>query len=306
MAPARAADRSRPPIVRSAISSSRRDGHRRGHPRRLMPTRERQRAITPLCWADARPPTVRRRRLAALAVAVVLAAAAGLHRRRRLRADERRPVEHDDDDRAACGPTTACSRSACCCPLSGEGATIGQGMVEAAARAVDEINAAGGVLGSRSWLVTADEGADASSAADGIERPRRRGCRRRRRTGVVDGRPGDARRPLSARACSRARPPPRRSPSTTIPSSQLFFRTAPSDSLQADAIAKLAQQTGTFTAAVAFLDDAYGRPLAEATVAALDGSRPRRRPPRSPSPAPTRASSTRPPSSSTARPSWWS
>ena len=43
-----------------------------------------------------------------------------------------------------------------------------------------------------------------------------------------------------------------------------------SDSLQADAIAKLAQQTGTFTAAVAYLDDAYGRPLAGATVAALD------------------------------------
>ena len=55
-----------------------------------------------------------------------------------------------------------------------------------------------------------------------------------------------------------------------FPSSQLFFRTAPSDSLQADAIAKLAQQTGTFTAAVAYLDDAYGRPLAEATIAALD------------------------------------
>ena len=55
-----------------------------------------------------------------------------------------------------------------------------------------------------------------------------------------------------------------------FPSSQLFFRTAPSDSLQADAIAKLAQQTGTFTAAVAYLDDDYGRPLAEATVAALD------------------------------------
>jgi branched-chain amino acid transport system substrate-binding protein len=40
--------------------------------------------------------------------------------------------------------------------------------------------------------------------------------------------------------------------------------------LQADAIAKLAQQTGAFTVAVAFLDDAYGRPLAAATVDALE------------------------------------
>ena len=49
---------------------------------------------------------------------------------------------------------------------------------------------------------------------------------------------------------------------TTTPDSDLFFRTAPSDSLQAIGLAQLAEQTGARTAAVAFLDDVYGRPLA--------------------------------------------
>jgi branched-chain amino acid transport system substrate-binding protein len=154
-------------------------------------------------------------------------------------------------------------------PLSGEGASIGQGMADAADRAVDEINTAGGVLGQPVELVPADEGADASSAADGIDALVEDG---------VDAVVGPASSTVALAnlgdllgagvlTCS---------PTATslaldeFPSSELFFRTAPSDSLQADAIAKLAQQTGTFTAAVAYLDDAYGRPLAEATVAALD------------------------------------
>ncbi len=154
-------------------------------------------------------------------------------------------------------------------PLSGEGATIGQGMAEAAGRAVDEINSAGGVLGQPVELISGiDEGADASSAADGIDSLLDDG---------VDAVVGPASSTVALATlgdllgagvltCS---------PTATslaldeFPSSQLFFRTAPSDSLQADAIAKLAQQTGTFTVAVAYLDDAYGRPLAEATVAAL-------------------------------------
>ena len=50
---------------------------------------------------------------------------------------------------------------------------------------------------------------------------------------------------------------------------ELFFRTAPSDSLQAEAIAQYAERTGARTAAVAYLDDAYGRPFEAATTEAL-------------------------------------
>jgi branched-chain amino acid transport system substrate-binding protein len=56
-----------------------------------------------------------------------------------------------------------------------------------------------------------------------------------------------------------------------FPDRTLFFRTAPSDSLQASAIAAEAERTGAVTAAVMYLDDGYGRPLAEATITALEG-----------------------------------
>jgi branched-chain amino acid transport system substrate-binding protein len=154
-------------------------------------------------------------------------------------------------------------------PLSGEGATIGQVMIDAAERAVDEINGAGGVLGQRVRLFKADEGADASAATDAIE------------TLIDDGvdaivGPASSTVALATLADLMSAGVLTCSPTATslaldeFPSRQLFYRTAPSDSLQADAIAKLAQQTGTFTVAVAFLDDAYGRPLANATVDALE------------------------------------
>ena len=161
-------------------------------------------------------------------------------------------------------------------PLSGEGATIGQGMAEAAQQAVDEINAAGGVLGQVVEVFPADEGDDASSAADAIEALVDEG---------VDAVVGPASSTVALATLGDLLGPGvlTCSPTATsllldeFPSSLLFFRTAPSDSLQAAAIAKLAEQTGRFTAAVAYLDDAYGRPLAEATIAALEDRAAQRR-----------------------------
>ena len=48
------------------------------------------------------------------------------------------------------------------------------------------------------------------------------------------------------------------------PDSGLFFRTIPSDSLQMVAIAHVAERTGSTSIAIGYLDDAYGRDLAEA------------------------------------------
>jgi branched-chain amino acid transport system substrate-binding protein len=148
-------------------------------------------------------------------------------------------------------------------PMSGEGASIGQGMVDAATQAVDEIKNAGGILGQPVRLVPADEGADPSSATDAIN-------------ALLDASVDSVVGPASSTValatlddlmsagvltCS---------PTATslaldeFPSSDLFFRTAPSDSLQADAIAELAQQTGRSRAAVVFLDDRYGHPMADA------------------------------------------
>ena len=85
-------------------------------------------------------------------------------------------------------------------PKSGEAATIGQPLIDAAVAAADAVNAAGGVLGQPVELVTDfDEGDDRGQARDAIaaliDARRRRG----RRPGVVDDRPGDARRPAVGR-----------------------------------------------------------------------------------------------------------
>jgi branched-chain amino acid transport system substrate-binding protein len=153
-------------------------------------------------------------------------------------------------------------------PQSGEGATIGQGMVDAAERAVEEINRAGGFLGQPVEVVSVDEGSDPSSATDGINTLLDDG---------VDAVVGPVSSTVALATlddllsagvltCS---------PTATslaldeFPSSELFFRTAPSDSLQADAIGQLAQQTGRSRVAVAFLDDRYGHPMSAAVVAAL-------------------------------------
>jgi branched-chain amino acid transport system substrate-binding protein len=153
-------------------------------------------------------------------------------------------------------------------PMSGEGAGIGQGMFDASTRAVEEINGAGGVLGLPVRLVSADEGSDPSSATEGINSLTAAG---------VDAVVGPASSTVALATLDELMSAGvvTCSPTATslaldeFPSSDLFFRTAPSDSLQADAIAQLAQQTGRSRAAVVFLDDRYGHPMAEAVVDAL-------------------------------------
>jgi len=54
-----------------------------------------------------------------------------------------------------------------------------------------------------------------------------------------------------------------------FPDRSLFFRTIPSDSLQAKAIVQAADQTGAQRAAVVYVDDAYGRPFAAAVESEL-------------------------------------
>ena len=155
-------------------------------------------------------------------------------------------------------------------PRSGPGAALGESVLEAAAAAIQLINEAGGVGGATVQLIQEDEGTTPLAAADAIE-------------SLLDQDVDAVIGPTSSVialdtlgdllaggvvACSPT--------ATTLalddyPDSERFFRTAPSDALQAVAIAELAEQTGARTAAVAFLDDTYGRPLAQATISALEG-----------------------------------
>jgi branched-chain amino acid transport system substrate-binding protein len=55
------------------------------------------------------------------------------------------------------------------------------------------------------------------------------------------------------------------------PNRHLFFRTVPSDSLTAQAMATAALNTGVDSYAVVYLDDQFGRPFAQQAIGRLDG-----------------------------------
>ena len=157
-------------------------------------------------------------------------------------------------------------------PRSGDGAEIGQSLDDAVNRAVGAINAAGGFGGAAVEVVEADEGANATTAREAVQGLVQTGV-----DAVVGptssivalGVLGD----LMAGDVLTCSPTASSLALDDYPGSELlFFRTVPSDALQAAAIARLAEQTGARTATVAYLDDVYGRPLAEATMAALEAS----------------------------------
>jgi len=147
---------------------------------------------------------------------------------------------------------------------------IGEPTVDAAQLAVERINDAGGVLDRRVRIVVADEGSTNASASAGL--------RTLLDTDVdaIIG-PGSSVTTLGilddivsegVLACS---PTASAIGLDDFPDDGLFFRTIASDSLQARAIADAAGRTGAQRAAIAFVDDAYGRGLAASVEDALDG-----------------------------------
>ena len=148
---------------------------------------------------------------------------------------------------------------------------LGEDLAAAADDAVDRINDAGGVLGQNVRVVLQDENADEGSAADGIAALLDPSVE----VDAVVG-PTSSLAALSDLDALVAAGVATCSPTATalalddFPDDRLFFRTVPSDSLQAVAIADLAERTGVQQIAIAHVDDAYGRPFADAVAGALD------------------------------------
>ena len=145
---------------------------------------------------------------------------------------------------------------------------IGQPMTAAVEVAVQRINAAGGVLDEPVRLIVADEGSSAATAAASIQTLLDRD---------VDAIIGPASSVIALStlddivsagkvACS---PTASALALDNFPDDDLFFRTIPSDSLQARAIAATADQTGAQRVTIVYVDDSYGRPLADAVAASL-------------------------------------
>ena len=145
---------------------------------------------------------------------------------------------------------------------------IGEPMAAAVETAVDRINDAGGVLDRRVRLIVADEGSSTATASASIQTLL---------DADVDAIIGPASSLIALStldeivaagkvACS---PTASALALDDFPDNDLFFRTVPSDSLQASAIATTADQTGAQRVTIVYVDDSYGRPFADAVETSL-------------------------------------
>lgn len=178
-----------------------------------------------------------------------------------------RTAQADDAGLAGAGdlPDDGVLRIGVLLPLTGPGAELGAAMVDAVELAVDEVDRAGGV---RVQRIVQDEGADPDSAARALDDLLARDV------DVVIG-------PASSTVAAAIVPVTTSagvltcSPTASamslddLPDENLFVRTIPSDSLQAAAMASLVEQSGEQSVSIVYLDDSYGRPLAEAVRARL-------------------------------------
>ena len=145
---------------------------------------------------------------------------------------------------------------------------LGQPMVDAVETAVNRINDAGGVLDQRVRLLIEDEGSSTATATASIQNLL---------DSDVDAIIGPASSLVALSTldelvaagkvvCS---PTASALALDDFPDGDLFFRTVPSDSLQARAIAAAADQTGAQRVTIVYVDDSYGRPFANAVVTSL-------------------------------------
>jgi branched-chain amino acid transport system substrate-binding protein len=168
-------------------------------------------------------------------------------------------VEHPDDGVLRIGVLL---------PSSGDGFAIGQSARAAIRAAVIAANNGGGVNGNPVTLLVRDEGSDTTTAAVGLQQLL---------DSNIDALIGPASSNIAIAlvptivesgvvACS---PSASALALDDFPDNGLFVRTIASDSLQADAMARVIEQTGDTTAAIAYIDDGYGRPFEQALQSRL-------------------------------------
>jgi branched-chain amino acid transport system substrate-binding protein len=152
-------------------------------------------------------------------------------------------------------------------PRSGSAAEIGLSMSDALRVALAEINAAGGVNGTAVRLITAEEGESSATAALAVQSLAPR-------VDAIIG-PTSSLNILGTLGAAVDAGVLTCGPTATalaldrFPDDGLFFRTVPSDSLEAVAIAEEVEASGSSSVLVVYLDDGYGRPFGEATQNAL-------------------------------------
>lgn len=158
-------------------------------------------------------------------------------------------------------------------PSVGAAGEIGASMDVALTLALGQINSVGGVNGREVRLIVREEGDNTSTAAVAVQDLIQLG---------VDAIIGPTSSLAMLGTLSTAveagvltcGPTASALSLDDFPDDGLFFRTVPSDSLQATALARVVESSGGRNAVVVYLDDAYGRPLADLarTAIALQGT----------------------------------
>jgi branched-chain amino acid transport system substrate-binding protein len=153
-------------------------------------------------------------------------------------------------------------------PLDGEAAQLGTAVEVGVTLAVADINRAGGVLGEQVRLAVRDEGRTDSEARTAIGELEAAGVdaiigpiSSLVTLSVLDQIVGNGRVACSPTASALAL--------DEFPDRGQFVRTVASDSLQAVAIAAEVERTGSTSATIVAVDDAFGRPFAAAVASEL-------------------------------------
>ena len=153
-------------------------------------------------------------------------------------------------------------------PQTGDLDFIGFPMIAGVELAVNEINAAGGVLGNDVELFGADGGVGTDRANEEVARLLDSGVQ-----GIIGA--ASSNTTLAVIDTITGAGVPQCSPSAsdnlflTYPDNGYFFRTVPSGVVQGPVIADLIVEAGYSTVAIAARDDDYGVPLKDATLASL-------------------------------------
>ncbi len=146
-------------------------------------------------------------------------------------------------------------------PLTGDLSFIGEPFANAGVLAVEDINAAGGVLGKDIEVIVEDTATDAKTAVDAMEKLIKIDKVEAVVGGVTSFVSLATYEKLALNKVPMISPSATAAELTDIEDDDFFFRTSPADTLQAAAIAILAWEKGYRTANVICRDDAYGRGL---------------------------------------------
>ncbi|PRX98631.1 ABC transporter substrate-binding protein [Allonocardiopsis opalescens] len=155
-------------------------------------------------------------------------------------------------------------------PETGDLSHLGPPQIEAAEYAVQEINAAGGVLGQEiPTLLRGDEANDPARAGEAADRILADGADAIIGAASTGMTMSFIDRVIDAEVvqCSGSNTAPNL---TTYEDNGFYFRTAPSDALQGPVLAETVFNDGHSTVAIAFRADDYGQGLADATAAGLE------------------------------------